>query len=123
MKPAGPILYCHCAYARVVPEDVKRDVLEKLVQSGVAFDAVADLCQMSAAQDPGLPGLAACPGLRIVACYPRAVRSLMVAAGAPLPDEGVEILNMRQQKAEEIAGRLLGLPADAALAADAEAQP
>jgi len=41
------ILYCHCAYAQVVPKEVKEAVLKKLCESGVAFDAVADLCEMS----------------------------------------------------------------------------
>jgi hypothetical protein len=38
----------------VVPADVKAAVLRKLCESGVAFDAVADLCEMSARHDPML---------------------------------------------------------------------
>jgi len=50
-KPAR-ILYCNCTYAQVVPKEVKEAVLKKLCESGVAFEAVADLCEMSARQDP-----------------------------------------------------------------------
>ena len=50
--PESRILYCHCAYAKVVPEETKEQVLEQLADSGVAFEAVADLCEMSARKDP-----------------------------------------------------------------------
>ena len=61
-KPA--ILYCHCQYAQVVPKDVKDAVLRRLCESGVAFDAVADLCEMSARRDPALKQFAAIAALR-----------------------------------------------------------
>ena len=105
MKSSPPILYCHCAYADVVAPEVKHEVLQRLVASGVAFDAVADLCQLSAAKDPALQQLAGQPGLQIVACYPRAVRGLFAAAGSPLPDDSTPILNMREQAAQVIAAR------------------
>jgi hypothetical protein len=106
MKPAR-IVYCHCAYAQVVPPEVKQEVLRQLAESGTAFDAVADLCEMSARRDPGLKALAAEGGVKIAACYPRAVRGLFIAADAPLPAEGVEILNMRTQTAEQVVAALL----------------
>ena len=48
----APILYCHCAYAKIVPAATKQEVLERLVRSGVPFEAVPDLCEMSARKDP-----------------------------------------------------------------------
>jgi len=96
------ILYCHCAYAQVVPKEVKEDVLKRLCGSGAAFDAVADLCDMSARKDPALRKLVEGGDVKIVACYPRAVKWLFHAAGAPLPKEGVEVLNMREQSADDI---------------------
>ena len=100
------ILYCHCAYAKVVPPEVKREVLEGLSQSGQAFEAVPDLCEMSAKKDPALARLReagnANGNVRIAACYPRAVRWLFHAAGAPLAEEGFEVHNMREQSAPEI---------------------
>ena len=113
------ILYCHCAFARVVPADVKSGVLSQLAASNVEFEAVPDLCEMSARRDPKLGELAADGPLRIAACYPRAVKWLFAAAETPLRTEGVEILNMRVEAAEKVAGALLaaapGAPAEAAV--------
>lgn len=104
------ILYCHCAYAQVVPSETKAAVLEQLSASGVSFEAVPDLCEMSARRDPGLAHIASVEGATIVACYPRAVRWLFSAAGATLPD-GVRVLNMRVAAAPEILSAL-DLPVD-----------
>ena len=106
MKPAR-IVYCHCAYAQVVPAEVKQEVLRRLAESGAAFDAVADLCEMSARRDPGLKVLAAEGEVRIAACYPRAVRGLFIAADAPLPEQGIEVLNMRTESADQVVSALL----------------
>ena len=106
--PIAPrILYCNCTYAKVVPAEVKAEVLKKLCASGAAFDGVADLCDMSARRDPALKKLAESGPVRIAACFPRAVKWLFHAAQAPLPKEGVEILNMREQSADEVIQRLL----------------
>jgi len=101
------ILYCHCSYAQVVPKEVKETVLKKLCDSGVAFDAVADLCEMSARQDPALKRLADGGAVKIAACYPRAVKWLFHAAKADLPPDSAEVLNMRVQSADEVAKALL----------------
>lgn len=103
------ILYCHCAYARVVPAEVKQEVLTQLSLSGQPFEAVPDLCEMSARRDPRMSEYASCgEGIRIAACYPRAVRWLFSAAGSPLPSDGAEILNMREQPADVIVHSLVG---------------
>ena|SRR6266404_188201 len=101
------ILYCHCAYAQVVPPEVKQQVLRKLAESGVAFEAVADLCEMSAKRDPSLKEIAEGGPVKIAACFPRAVRGLFIAAETPLPEEGVEIRNMRAETAEQVVESLL----------------
>ena len=108
MSKPRRIVYCHCAYAQVVPRDVKNEVLENLTASGVAFDAVADLCEMSARRDPSLKQLAEEGELKIAACYPRAVKWLFAAADAPLPGEGVAIANMRTEAAEVVVNAVLG---------------
>lgn len=100
------ILYCHCAHAQVVPREVKTAILQKLCESQASFEAVGDLCEMSARRDPALRQLADAPSVKIVACYPRAVKWLFSAAGAPLPKAGTEVINMRAQTAEEACGRL-----------------
>lgn len=105
--PEPRLLYCHCAYAKVIDAEVKQRVLGSLCASGRSFDAVSDLCEMSAHKDPALVRIGATGPLRIIACYPRAVRGLFRAARVPL-SEDVEILNMRQQSAAEIERRALG---------------
>lgn len=107
MSKVPRILYCHCAYAQVVPKDVKHEVLERLSSAGVSFDAVPDLCEMSARRDPKLQELAADGSVRIAACYPRAVRWLFGAAEVPLAEDGVQILNMRVSPADEVVNALL----------------
>jgi hypothetical protein len=101
------LLFCNCTYARVVPPEVKTEVLRRLCGSGAAFDSVPDLCDLSARKDPSLKRIAGGGPVRIVACYPRAVKWLFHAGGAPLPAEGVDVLNMRAESAEEISRRLL----------------
>jgi hypothetical protein len=100
------ILYCHCAFARIVPADVKSGVLVRLAEANVEFEAVPDLCEMSARQDPRLAQLAAGP-VRLAACYPRAVRGLFEAAGTPLASSA-QILNMRTESVEKVTAGLLG---------------
>jgi hypothetical protein len=106
MPTAPQILFCNCTYAQVVPREVKEAVLKRLCESNVAFEAVADLCEMSARQDPALQRLADGGPVKIAACYPRAVKWLFAAAKAPLAGEAAEILNMRVQGAEEVASAL-----------------
>lgn len=101
------ILYCHCQYAQVVPKDVKEAVLRGLCASGRAFDAVADLCEMAARRDPALNQIAAADGVKIAACFPRAVKGLFHQTAADLDPAKTEVLNMRTQPAEEIVAALL----------------
>lgn len=106
------VLYCHCAYANVVPKETKAEVLRRLTDSGLPFDAVPDLCELSAKKDPCLADLAAAGPVKIAACYPRAVKWLFNAAGTPLPKEGIEVVNMRTETAEAVVKSLLeGAPA------------
>ncbi len=101
------LLYCHCAYAKVVPREVKQEVLKKLTESGVAFDAVADLCEMSARQDPALLQISQQENVRIAACYPRAVKWLFAAAEASIDEQTHRVLNMRTESAADIVSQLL----------------
>jgi hypothetical protein len=100
------ILFCNCTYAQVIPAPTKEAVLRKLCESEVSFDAVADLCEMSARRDPALKRLATEGDVKVVACFPRAVKWLFAAAQAPLAADQTEVLNMRSQSAEEIAAAL-----------------
>jgi len=68
---------------------------------------VADLCGMAADRHPRLRHWAQAEPLSIVACFPRAIRWLFEAAGAPLDLGRTRLFNMRTQSPEEIARELL----------------
>ncbi len=102
------ILYCHCQYAQVVPKETKDAVLRHLCESGAAFDAVADLCEMSARKDPALKRLAAGEGVKIAACFPRAIKGLFHNCQADLAPDKTEVINMRTLAATEVVQRLTG---------------
>ena len=106
MAEPARILYCHCAYARIIPPDVKTEVLTRLASSSVEWDSVPDLCEMAARRDAHIATLISGGALRIAACYPRVVRSLFQAAGAPLPPD-TQILNMRTGTPAQIIQGLL----------------
>lgn len=112
MKQPARVVYCNCTYAKVIPAETKRQVLRELSASCVTFDTVADLCEMSARRDPMLKQVAETDCVKIVACFPRAVKWLFHAAGTPLSRDGVEVLNMRKQGADEIVSAVVnGKPA------------
>lgn len=92
-----------------MPGDVKDEVLKRLCESGVSFETVSDLCEMSARKDERLTQIFKGDApIKIAACYPRAVKWLCHNAGITFPeDESVEVLNMREETAEEIADKLL----------------
>lgn len=108
MTVAGRILYCHCAFARVVPEATKAAVLEGLAKAGTEFDAVPDLCEMAARRDPRLAELAAGAPLRIAACYPRAVKWLLASSGAEMTDGDAVVFNMRTDTPDDVLRGVLG---------------
>jgi len=101
MDKRPPILYCHCAHADVIPADTRERILEALAQSGAAYEAVADLCELAARRDPLLKKFAEGGPVRIIACWPRTVRWLFAYAGATLP-AGAVIHNMRKELPEAL---------------------
>jgi len=105
VKPAPKVLYCHCAHADVIPAETRTRVLEALAASGAPYEAVADLCERAARKDPLLARMAGEPELQVIACWPRTVRWLFAAAGAPLSAD-VVIHNMRKAAPEVILARI-----------------
>jgi hypothetical protein len=95
------LLYCHCAHAKVVSDATKQAVLAALAASGRPFEAVADLCELSARKDPTVARLLTRPGVQLIACHRRAVAWLAKAAGTELPAE-VPVHNMRESSADKI---------------------
>lgn len=117
------LLYCHCAYAQVVPRETRDAVLRRLCEAGVRFEAVADLCELSARRDVTLQRLANGGPVKIAACYPRAVKWLFAASGNPLRPDSTEVLNMRVQAADEVLAGLLQRPLQPNLPAGKAAPP
>jgi NAD-dependent dihydropyrimidine dehydrogenase PreA subunit len=107
------IVYCDCSRAEIIPPEVKRQVLIELSGAGVVFESVSDLCGLCADKDTGLQRIAEAREVRIAACYPRAVKWLFHAAGAPLNGARVRVVNMRELGAAEVVANLISdLPED-----------
>ena len=117
------ILYCHCNYAQIIAPEVKQSVLKKLCASGRAFDAVADLCEMAARKDPALLRLTQGGGVKIAACFPRAVKWLFSGANVPLDRDHTEVVNMRENQADKVLERLLAADLQPNLPADNKPPP
>ncbi|OHB68501.1 MAG: hypothetical protein A2Y77_08735 [Planctomycetes bacterium RBG_13_62_9] len=102
------ILFCNCAHYAIIPAATKERVLAALTSTdGIQVETVADLCGLAANRDPRMERWAKQSPLTVVACFPRAVRWLFHAAGAPLTDGQTRIFNMRTQSPEEIAQELI----------------
>jgi hypothetical protein len=121
------LLYCHCQYAQVLPDEVKRATLKRLSDSGQPFEAVPDLCELAARRDPALARLAANAPVKIAACFPRAIKWLFHSAGAPLSVDRTQVVNLRTLSPDEAANAMLSeeltpnLPAGKVSQADAPA--
>lgn len=139
------VLLCKCVHYEIIPHAVKEQVFAGLSQAGLDMDVVDDLCGLAAQHDPRMQTWAQTPGLVVVACFPRAVRWLFHAAGAPFPgvssvgcavhtfspeqsvctahptaaNGGVRFFNLRTQPAEEI----VSLIADCGLKKASDANP
>jgi NAD-dependent dihydropyrimidine dehydrogenase PreA subunit len=111
MEEKRRIVYCHCAHADVVPPEVRAGVLRGIAAAGAPVLAVPDLCERAACRDPALARIAGGGPVTILACHERTVRWLFAAAGAALPEAGVEIVNLRATPAEALALRLADLVA------------
>jgi len=99
------VIYCNCRHFEIVPEEVKTAVSDGLVANGIGFEAVGDLCELSARGAPELLRWSKCDNLKIIACYRRTVKWLFHAGGAQLPDSA-EVFNMRTSGAEDIISSL-----------------
>lgn len=101
------ILFCQCKYAQVLPEEVKQAALQALTDSQQPFEVVDDLCERSARRDPIMARMATAGAVKVAACFPRAVKWLFHAAGAPLNEQDTEVVNLRALNAGDAQGALL----------------
>jgi len=105
MSQGNLILYCNCGYYELVPEQVKARLVEALAQADVQYEAVQDLCELASRKDPQLKRWAETGRLRIIACFPRAIKWLFKAGGASLGEE-VEVVNLRSENVGDIVASL-----------------
>ncbi|MEN6577626.1 MAG: hypothetical protein ABFD90_14875 [Phycisphaerales bacterium] len=108
-RPAGQqlVLLCKCAHYDIISRAAREEVLRLLSDGAAGVQVVADLCGLAANRDPRLQEWARTPSLAIIACFPRAIRWLFHAAGAPLSQERVRFFNMRTRSPEEITRELM----------------
>lgn len=100
------IILCRCDRADVIPGETRDHVLAGLADRSLRADTVCDLCELAARKDPLLGQIAESRPLWIVACRARSLRALFDAAGAPLDDEHVTLLDMTSREAPEILAEL-----------------
>jgi NAD-dependent dihydropyrimidine dehydrogenase PreA subunit len=110
------ILLCSCTGTSIFPDATRQEVLTMLGELGVNLVETPDLCGMAARRDAQLAELVAATPLKIVACYPRAIRWLLHSAGIELPESGLDLVGMCEQSPVEIRDAVL-----ADLAAQTEA--
>lgn len=96
------LVFCNCSYAKTIPEETKKQVLEGLLSSGVDMSFYADLCEMSAKKDPELANVFSDQPVRIAACYERSLKGLAHAAGQTWHDEAVTVFNMKEDSVADI---------------------
>jgi len=121
MHTPTKILYCRCVHADAASPEAHAAVRRGLASAEGRAATVWDLCGLAARRDPMLAGMASGGPLLIVACEERAVRWLFAAAGAPLPAEGVEVVNLRTAPVGDIAARIAAAAGSAGGAAPARA--
>jgi NAD-dependent dihydropyrimidine dehydrogenase PreA subunit len=101
------VLFCGCAYYDIIPRETREKIRAALSGAGLVVEEVSDLCGLTARRDPRLQQWAQSPALAVVACFPRAIRWLFHAAGAPSLNGQVRFFNMRTQTPEEITRELM----------------
>jgi len=117
MSAAGiEILFCQCAGRSVLPDGVKRAVLDHVRKDSNAW-IVDDLCGLVASGDAHLRArIQAASRVVVVACHPRAVKWLLHAAGCPVSDDRLQVLDMRTLTTEAVVQSLSLVTTGAGLA-------
>ena len=100
-------VYCHCAYAKIIDEDVKSAVLKRISNSDENVICLPDICEMAARKDPELEEIFQ-GKVKLAACYQRSVKWLCHSAGVNIKEEDLEVYNMRDLSAEEVCDGFLG---------------
>ena len=118
------LIVCRCATGGDGLAEARQRILDALAAAQVPVEVVDDLCELAARKEPGLVKASEEHDLKIVACYPRAVKAMLAAAGGKRNGENLTVLNPRTESVEAIIAQLLAErpTADAAKLALAEKQ-
>ncbi|MCM8534181.1 MAG: hypothetical protein NE330_23665 [Lentisphaeraceae bacterium] len=100
-------VYCNCTYAKIIDAEVKSAVLDRISSSGEEVVCLPDICEMAARKDPELEKVFT-GKVKLAACYERSVKWLCHKGGIEINQENVEIINMRDQSAEDVCEQFLG---------------
>ncbi len=106
MSQPSNIVVCRCDYYHMVSETACARLAEALAHAGIPFESVPDLCELAANKDSRLTAWTGTDQLKIVACFPRAVRWLFCSARAPLDNDRVELFDARTGNIDEIISAL-----------------
>ena len=89
------IIICTCSSRTFIDQAAVAKVAVSAQKAGLEVRLVSDLCELCENMSETVHEIA---GTTIVACHPRAVKSLMAFAG----EENVQCLNLRSQSADEV---------------------
>lgn len=99
------ITICTCSSRTFIDREAAAKVAASAQEAGIEVELVSDLCELCENKAEAVHEIAA---TTIVACHPRAVKSIMVYAG----EEDIHSLNLRSLSADEVLKALHVEPAD-----------
>lgn len=99
------ITICTCSSRTIIDREAAAKVAASAQKAGIEVELVSDLCELCENKAEAVHEIAA---TTIVACHPRAVRSIMAYAG----EEDIHSLNLRSLSADEVLKALHLEPAE-----------
>ncbi len=88
------ILFCACSFSNLLDNELLLRLIKAANDAGKEYEVVDDLCRIAAKKPERLKMMG---GATVVACYPRAVKSLFSNAGCCTE----EVINIRKNGGEE----------------------
>lgn len=102
------VVFCNCSYSDIISDTVKTEVCIGLKDSGMDCLFIDDLCGAAALKNNSLDTIREYDKVSIVACFPRAAKWLLHAAGISLEGKDVQYFNMRNSDSKTILSAILG---------------
>jgi len=102
MSSKRKLIYCNCTYAKIIPDERKKEVLRGLAQLEEDVIMVPDLCEAAARKDPIIKELLNEGPACVIACYKRSVKWLAHNAGVAWDEKLIDVYNMREMEAQSI---------------------